>query len=334
MVDKKLNPRFLMGATKGKVEKQLDEIAEKPKRVVRRDWSRPAIAIADSVEEVDLEPALANNEVAIDFEEREDFEDDFVEEGTVEEVSSVEPVLIVGTVEVDDEGLPVDGSSELLPVVVKGGSVPPVDLEALLAFDDELDSEVVVLPVEDVVRVDKLDTSVSAPVVVPDVVKPVRRVNPAFNLGGSSGKGSSGRVVHRDEEELFDDSSDTDSLVESGSEATLEESPSLNVIRPGRLPGKKPAPRFIGGGVSRPAENRNEYSEGSVAPKSAPAIKKLFPAAKPEGEHKDQRAHVLKAKSGVQAEDWSSDTNKDTNKGFGGEVILLVSNLSWVLVFI
>jgi len=285
MADKKLNPRFIMGANKSNVEKQLDQIATAPKRVVRRDWSKPAIASADHVEDVDIKPNLANNEVAIDF-------GDDVSDGVEHDFD-------------DEAGEVGEGSVPVKPVSLSSEVVDKLDTTESVSFDSGED--------------DTVNVQDSASDVVVEPVKPVRRVNPAFNLGVES-KPKVPQTRFRDEEVIEDDTSDTDFSAKSGTEAALGETSATlsrsNVLRPGKLPGKKPAPSFLGGRVTRPAEDRSQYGVDDI---TAVPVRKAFPAAKPETEHKDQRPHVLKAKSGVEAGDWTDDTSKDTNRGFGGE---------------
>lgn len=99
-------------------------------------------------------------------------------------------------------------------------------------------------------------------------------------------------------------------------------------VKPVRVPARVVAPLPVRGG-SGDDKRRNSIflgrddapvkpSDGGVKRKVVVPVRRGLEDVKPEVEHKDQRPTVLRAKSGVQVEDWSDDTSTDTDKGLGG----------------
>ena len=156
---KKLNPRFIMGGSKKKTEteKQLDEIAVVPKKVVRRNWAGGAggtLSKNDEAEETTLAPSLASNAVVVDFVDDavdnpvdnsvdnivdnsvDEAVDNFVEEYEDDDVLEEEPVenIVEDSVDIPVEEAVYNGEDNLVEE-----EAPPVTLVRPRAVNSRFD---------------------------------------------------------------------------------------------------------------------------------------------------------------------------------------------------
>lgn len=273
--NKRMNPLFARPKKDNTVSKQLDEIAEKPKRTVRKDWN-PQLAKDDVIVEVDnITPSLADGAEIIEV------EDDSTDASV--DVVTPQPSLAASPRKPAFKPLAAD-TALAVPNPVKDAPVSPRKLmSGNSGIHEEFGSR-----------------QGSAPVNPEPVTPRPQRVIPPVNS--------------KRRENIF--------LGVDKTPATRERNitPTPTPVNPA-TPVSTPATQNNGGRVRDLRAKETQLTDAEEEKLYTDTVKKrtgLNPR-KDEALHVDQRPTVLKAKSGVNVEDWNSDTTTDTDKGFGGD---------------
>ena len=245
---RKINPLFIRPKKENDISKKLDEVGEKRKRTIRKDWS----------------PRLAKNNVIVDTE-------------------NVNPSLSDGSDVIEIEEI----VESITPVIEFIGD--PENIE-----EKENDIELKITPQPSRFVVPKIDTPSNT-----DNTENITTTPSSNNLL----KGNS------DVANEFGSRKQNANSVPTTPERT-------RVTRP--VSSKRNDIIFLG--AKEPADSSRDLRTTRSDEEATTPVKRLgIAAAKDESLHVDQRPSVLKAKPGVQVEDWTNDKSSDTDKGFGGE---------------
>lgn len=282
---KKMNPLFSRPKTETTVAKQLNEIAEKPKRVVRKNWT-PQLAKDEDIIESNIRPSLAAEGDIIDVVK----EEDETTRVTVESGSRIRettPPLTKPT-------------QETVPVK----RTPPVALPPLAKKNSTGNN---------------VKPDVTIPPVEPALAKPVLSHNVEVREEFGSRRDNAVRagvpqerparvlppVASKRRDSIFLGSKDV---------ATGRTRVSPDAVTPPESTERASGENVNDVTVAPPVATVTPVRTPSVSPRRTGLSDK-----KDESLHRDQRASVLKAKPGIDVEDWTKDDSTDTDRGFGGE---------------
>jgi hypothetical protein len=293
---KKMNPLFSRPKTETVVAKQLNEIAEKPKRVVRKDWTPRLAKDEDIIESNDIKPSLAAD-------------GDIIE--VVKEEDKTTPATPVTP---SDKAIPARENNPLLPKSTKDGfplkrSAPVVPVSSLAKPTPVVNDEV---------KSTTPGSSSTKP--NPSPAKPLLGNNSEIREEFGSRRDDAVRAPVAPKERparvLPPVASKRRDSIFLGS----------NEVATGRT---RVAPEAVQPSGDVESQGDTNTPKRTVEPVTARVTPVRNPVATPrrtglsepkdESLHVDQRASVLKAKPGIDVEDWTKDDTTDTDRGFGGE---------------